>query len=228
MVFFIICLIFLTGLFYFTYSKRKLINNWRKYFQIDKHQAIFDEIFSQVSGYSLSRDSRKQNDSIEYTYGEIEFESFIALLSLCHPNSKTVFYDLGSGTGKAVLACAMVYKVQQAYGIELFPLLHQSAEKQLVELAKFSEYTDVSKHIRFINDNFINFNLDKASLIFINSTTYVGELWNKISKHLESVAPEVLVISTSKPLSSKQFAIKTRAPVQMSWGIVDAYIQQRK
>ena len=68
--------------------------------------------------------ARQKQDAIEYVYGEIEFLPFIALLSLDKPDSKTVFYDLGSGIGKAVLACAMVYPVHKSVGVELLPELY--------------------------------------------------------------------------------------------------------
>lgn len=70
---------------------------------------MFQNLYEDVDGYSISRKARVKMDAFAYTYGEIEFLSFIALLSLVKPNENSVFYDLGSGTGKAVIAAAMVY-----------------------------------------------------------------------------------------------------------------------
>lgn len=73
---------------------------------------------------------------MEYAYGEIKFMSFIALLSLTNPDADTVFYDLGSGIGKAVLACSMVFPIRKSVGVELFPELYVDACTRAKDLAK--------------------------------------------------------------------------------------------
>lgn len=86
---------------------------------------------------------------MEYSYGEIEFFSFIALLSLINPNENTVFYDLGSGTGKAVIACGMVFPVQKSIGIELFPELYLHSCQQVEQLAAIKQYDTQAQKLSF-------------------------------------------------------------------------------
>jgi hypothetical protein len=204
-----------------------ILKRWKNALALDKHARVFQELYAQVDGFTLSRQARKTKDAVEYVYGEIVFEPFIALLSLCKPNSSTVFYDLGSGTGKAVLACTMVFNVNKSCGIELFPSLHQAAILQQQHLREIPEYQAQADSIAFINGDFIKTELSDASLIFINSTTFFGETWELISKHLEQIKPGSLVISTSKPLHSASFIILRKTEVAMSWGIVFAFIQRR-
>lgn len=101
-------------LFYSPKQQKRKIRRWQDALAISKHLAVFQQLYADVNGFALSKKARLGGDAFEYVYGEIEFESFTALLSLCHPNSSTIFYDLGSGTGKAVLACAMVFNVKKA------------------------------------------------------------------------------------------------------------------
>lgn len=206
---------------------KRLIKYWRKTLSLDKHHLMFNTLYSEVNGFSLSKQARTKTDAIEWTYGEIEFESFIALLSLCEPNSDTIFYDLGSGTGKAVLACAMVFPVNQCYGVELLSNLHACAQKQKIALSNLSEYKSIAKKITFQQEDMLNSTLSQATIIFINASAFFGDFWKQLSFLLEQVQPNTLVISTSKPLKSTQFIVKNTTVVSMSWGVVNAYIQQK-
>lgn len=203
------------------------IKRWKKALELDKHAAVLQQLYAEIDGFALSRQARAAKDAMEYVYGEIIFEPFIALLSLCKPNSSTVFYDLGSGTGKAVLAVAMVFPLHKSCGIELFPSLHQTALNQQQALKAKPQYQEKAARIEFKNEDFINAKLGDATLIFINSTSFFGEVWDKLSQHLEQIKPNCTVISTSKRLNSKSFVTLRKTNLMMSWGIVSAFIQKR-
>jgi len=208
-------------------QKKIRVKRWRKTLNLEHHAHIFQQLYDEIDGFALSRKARAAEDSMEYVYGEIVFEPFIALLSLCKPDSSTVFYDLGSGTGKAVLGSMMVFPLTKAYGIELFPTLHEAALLQQQSLKKIPEYKEKAQRIEFRNENFHDTNLKDATLVFINSTTFFGKTWDTLSKQLEQINPGCMVISTSKPLHSKGFVTLHKTRVAMSWGVVLAYIQQR-
>ena len=203
------------------------VYRWRRALALDKHHSVYLQLFAPINGFSLSRDARKTHDALEYVYGEIDFFSFIALLSLTRPNNNTIFYDLGSGTGKAVLACAMVFNVKESHGIERFPSLHHAAMGQREALALLPHYAIIAKKIYFLNDDFFNSNLSRATLIFINATGFFGQRWADISLIIEQSTQCETVITTSKALQSKAFSIAKITTVQMSWGAVKAYIQER-
>lgn len=200
---------------------------WQRALALDKHLAVFDRLFLEVNGFTLSMQARAHNDAIDYVYGEINFISFIALLSLAHPDENTVFYDLGSGTGKAVIACAMVYPVKKSCGIELFSLLHLAAIERAHDLQAMSEYKSKAAHIHFINQDFLQTPLDDASLIFVNATAFFGETWDILSQKLANTINCKTVITTSKKLRTDAFIVTHETIVEMSWGFVKAYVQQR-
>lgn len=204
------------------------IYRWRRELSLDKHRAIFNDLYNNVNGFALSHQARQLNDTCELVYGEIIFEPFIALVSMCHPNADTIFYDLGSGTGKAVLASAMVFNIKKSIGIELLPNLHQCAKTKHYQLMTLNDDYPAARNIDFINANFLTINLRDATILFINSTAFFGEYWKEISTHLEQIPPGAQVISTSKALVSDGFTLQRLTRVMMSWGVVTAYIQERK
>lgn len=200
---------------------------WRRSLQLDMHQAAYSQLFANVDGFLLSREARSKSDALEYVYGEIDFIAFIALLSLAKPNKNTVFYDLGSGTGTAVLACAMVFEVAESCGIEIFPLLYHAACEQKKHLSNLDAYKHRAEIIHFFNNNILHANFDSATLIFINATSFFGQTWQEISQRIEQTPNCATVITTSKPLKSTLFTVTKITWVEMSWGIVKAYIHQR-
>jgi hypothetical protein len=209
------------------YAQRFRIWRWQKHMGLDKHLRVLDSLTANVNGFQLSRAARAGADSMEYVYGEIAPQSFIALLSLVKPNSSTVFYDLGSGTGKTVLACAMVFDVKKSCGIELFSNLDQAAKQQQQALRTVVTYQQAADKISFICGNFLHTKFEDATLIFISATALFGETWQQLNYRLDCLSPTTIVITTTKPLLSKRFKLVLQTRAEMSWGIVNVYIQAK-
>ncbi|MFT4058165.1 MAG: hypothetical protein QM652_01305 [Legionella sp.] len=195
---------------------------------LQEHEHTFQELYQNINGFALSHHARKGHDTFDYVYGEIEFLPFLALLSLVPLDEETVFYDLGSGTGKAVLACAMTYPLRRSVGIEILPALYESACMQAAQLAKIPHYERKAKKITFILGDFLEVDLDAANIIFINATALFNPTWEKICARLEHLPHLKIVITTSKALCSKHFTVVTQTKIQMSWGVVSAFIHARR
>lgn len=208
--------------------KKNKIKRWSQSLNLEHHAEVFKNLFSRTDGFLLSRQARQEGDAFDYTYGEIEFFSFIALIALTHPDENTQFYDLGSGIGKATIACAMVFDLKKSCGIELFTNLYEAALELKKDLEQIPGYEHSTKYIEFIHDDFLKVDLSEATLIFINSTAFIGELWEKISQKLAEVAVGATIITISKKLSSNAFVVKRTTLVNMSWGIATAYIQEHQ
>ncbi len=204
------------------------IHLWMRSLKLQKHSPYFSHVFYKVNGFQLSKKARASCDVTDYIYGEIEFIPFVALLALTKPISIDIFYDLGSGTGKAVIACAMVFPIQKALGIELLEPLHQSACIQKEKLIQIKEYSYLTSKIEFDLGNFLDLDLTEATIIFINSTTLFQPTWGALCARLDTLPHLKTVITTSKPLISNRFKVERSTTVEMSWGIVDAYIHRIK
>ncbi|KTD64202.1 hypothetical protein [Legionella shakespearei] len=222
--------IFILFLLFYFLRKRKIrrIKKWQKSLNLMHHEPVFQEIYKDVNGFILSRQAREKQDAFEFTYGEIEFLPFIALLSLVKIDSTTVFYDLGSGVGKAVLACAMVYPVRKSLGIELFHQLHLCACEQVEKLKTINEYQIAAEKIELIEGNILEADLKDATLIFINATALIGQTWEDLCSRLNNLPQIEAIITTSKPLLNTEFWQVEHTKIQMSWGVVLAYIHTTK
>lgn len=208
--------------------QRLKVHWWKKNLDLYQHKDTFDKVYQAVDGYVLSKKARQHRDAIEYLYGEIDFFSFIALIDSTKPSKEMVFYDLGSGTGKAVLACAMVFDVKKCVGIELFEILHKAATAQQHKLSQHSRYQEKSQRIQFIHDSFLAPDLHDASLIFINATAIIGKTWSQLCHKIDSENPQATIITTTKPLKSQHYHVLNKTVAQMSWGVVDCFIHRPK
>lgn len=72
------------------------------------------------------------------TYGEITLNSFAALLEYCPVEGK-IFVDVGSGTGKALIAASLLFgsRLKHIHGIELVPGLYESS------ITSINKYYDI-------------------------------------------------------------------------------------
>lgn len=119
-----------------------------------------------------------------------------------------------------------LFAVKKCYGIELFPGLHQAALQQQQRLRQLSPYAADAQNIYFFNANVLDADFSDATLIFINATAFIGETWDVLNQRLGAMTTAVTVITTSKKLSHPLFSVINTVRVQMSWGVVTAYIQR--
>lgn len=83
----------------------------------------------------------------EYTYGEVEFSHFIALLKYTNVNLNSVFWDLGCGIGKAMICAALSdCKFSKICGVEILEGLYNKCH---LVIDKFRNNFEKSKAIEF-------------------------------------------------------------------------------
>ena len=99
----------------------------------EEANALYDELFQETPlevGKALSKGEREKKglqDEKNLIYGEVEFRSFYRILRKINPAPDMVFYDLGSGTGKAVFAARLAFDFSRCIGIEILSSLHAQA-----------------------------------------------------------------------------------------------------
>ena len=82
---------------------------------------MFERIYSGVLGYQISHGQRKR-DNLEdrsLVYGEVLPDSFYKVMAQANPPPGGVFYDLGSGSGKALFLAAMLFDFSRLVGVEM-------------------------------------------------------------------------------------------------------------
>ncbi|WP_367608025.1 hypothetical protein [Legionella sp. W05-934-2] len=210
------------------YFRNNRLKIWRKELDIDKHESVFNDLYLEINGFEASKLARQQKDEFALTYGEIRFQSFIALLSLCKPGQETIFYDLGSGAGKAVVAAAMVFPLKKATGIERLNTLDEQAQQIKQRLITHPNYIHKEPVIHFNHNDFLLCDWCDGNLIFINSTAIIGDLWSQLMDKLALLKNDAIVITTTKSIPLESYTIIYCTDVLMSWGIVKAYIHRKK
>ena len=152
-----------------------------------------------------------------------------------------VFYDLGSGTGKPVIAMSLMQSFKKLIGIEFLENLHKyslkikddyyktinakfEANKTLLNIYKPND-------IDYINGDFLKQNWEDATIMFANSTCFSAELIDKIAaKANQECKSGTIIITFTKKLSklNTDWEIKDGFRRLMTWGIATIYIHRRK
>ena len=101
-----------------------------------KRAAFFQELFFSVDGANTSQRERARlyREEQQYlTYGEIEYLPFVQILKDGGAMDGTIFYDLGSGAGKALVAAALSgITFLKCIGIELLPGLCEVSKDVII------------------------------------------------------------------------------------------------
>lgn len=209
-----------------------------------RKQAIYSQLVSKFPldlGKNASKAEREAlglNKESSLTYGEIEFFSFGEIFYTIETRygglpSGGIFYDLGSGTGKAILAGALLHSFSECWGIEILSSLHSIALNLIQEYSEeitqiVLQNTDLwmtfPKIVSVLGD-ILEFDWKNASLIFVNSTCFTEEMIEKISN--VDVAVGTLAISLTNSLSAKTWSQLEIVRKRMSWGEATIYIQRK-
>ena len=151
------------------------------------------------------------------------------------------FYDLGSGTGKAVIAMSLIFRFKRLIGIEflenLFKLslgVKQNYDKSIGD--KFDNYKQLfnfesPNQIEFLQGDFLKHTWEDTSIIFANSTCFTLNMMNNIaSKANKECKPGTIIITFTKRLTnlSADWELRDGFRRLMTWGIATIYIHRRK
>jgi SAM-dependent methyltransferase len=196
---------------------------WRKRPHIKQTLQVLQRIYQGVNAFSLAKAAWQQPKFRDYAfiYGEIDIVSFIALLEACEPKAGGVFYDLGSGSGKAVFTAALAFDFKLCRGVELIPELYALSlrlQQQMPELAG---------KVEFIHGDFLAINFSEADLVFVNAACFLGETWHKLLAKLQALQPGAKVIIGAKELPATHFRLLHTSLRHMSWGAAKVSLYQR-
>lgn len=171
-------------------------------------------------GKHLSRKDRTamRNSSSTLIYGEIAYDSYchimwsaladleeeqtldesaVAALEGTEPYARSrhakggVYYDLGSGTGRALLASVLAHSFHKVVGIEILSSLHEAAEKCLSVYQDMAARGEVpSRAVELVCGSFFDYDWSDGDVVFANSTCYSdGKLF-----HHQIVVPSAVGI----------------------------------
>jgi predicted RNA methylase len=193
---------------------------------------IFNSLYSPINGYKLSAIGKTEvkHNKKELTYGEVSPEAFYTILKSLPFKSNGVFYDLGSGTGKAVILAALLFNFSKCVGIELLEPLHNAAqdiqlrfEKEIQSLIHNYE----EKKIEFICEDFLFYDFSDANIIFTHSTCFTEDLWVKLTEKFEQLKNDTLIITVTRTLISENLQLIKTREYGMAWGRATVHIYKK-
>ncbi|OGT58083.1 MAG: hypothetical protein A3F43_04225 [Gammaproteobacteria bacterium RIFCSPHIGHO2_12_FULL_42_10] len=214
------------------------LKNHPNYKRLKKIEALFNQLYKRSYANFSSYSDRKNFNikSNEFIYGEIDFLSFFSILKKTNPQPGEVFYDLGSGSGKAVFAAALCFELSESLGIELLPALFKKSNRQLERVKTlilhhdrdFSDtYLARIASIHFFNENILHHDYSNADILYIAATCFSEETWNKLIAQFACLKSGTRIIVTSKSIHNQQFvSIHSHAEL-MSWGLCTVNIYKK-
>ena len=205
---------------------------------------VYEEItkkFPLELGKKISKDARENENSawnFSFTYGEMDFMSMGELFYTINEryggmSQGGIFYDLGSGIGKALIAAALLGDFSECRGIEIIENLHSLAENLVAEyhdnfvkfLIQNSDIWTVAPKITCVCADLLKYDWSDASMLLVNSTCFDEETISAISN--VPVANGTISISLSKALSATSWLQLEKVQKKMSWGDATIYIQKK-
>jgi tRNA G46 methylase TrmB len=164
-----------------------------KYEKINK---FFNSIYPEKILEKAKKDAKKEQedrnlDKNNFIYGETTFRTISYLLeyltNTLKIDSNGFFYDLGSGTGKAVIAMSLIRKFKKCIGIEYLENLtvlskrfEENYNKKILEVIEdeklFKGFNKKPNIIEFVNGDFLKRGWSEASVILMNSTCFTIDL----------------------------------------------------
>ncbi len=123
-------------------------------YSIEKGLELFSSVFAHISTDN-AKQSIKSNPLLQsnhsFTYGDVEFPSFINIMQRCEPQSGDKFVDLGHGTGRALVAASIVFgtTLSSIHGIELLPELVELSRQSV---ASYTALLQTSPHKELFSD----------------------------------------------------------------------------
>ncbi len=208
-------------------KKLKLYPHWKG---LIKTEYFLYDLYKGLNTTGISKQERKKLgiDDDAFTYGEIEFLPFYTILDKTKPQVGDVFYDLGSGAGKAVFVAASFFKIKKAYGVELLPGLCDLANAQLGKAKDLARvHSQHIADIEFLQEDFLHADISNGDIIFINATCLSYHSWEKLLAKLMLLKKGSRVIVTTKKIQHASFQVISQTFEVMSWGVNSVNIYQK-
>ncbi|KAG7399611.1 hypothetical protein PHYBOEH_008399 [Phytophthora boehmeriae] len=193
-----------------------------------------------------SREERREREiiSMSLVYGEIAFAPFKVVLDVLkrwhHVLKKPggVFLDIGSGSGKAVFAAALLHDFDACQGIEVLEGLHaisqqvlQRWEKQIKPTFALSMQKKRTRISFTLGDALVVDWPANADLIFLNSTCFGERLMHALARKLAQCCKlgAIVITATHKIPDTHNFEVLRQLTVtQEAWGDATWYLHRKK
>lgn len=208
---------------------------WKSTIHYDRCLTIFKNLYTNINPMETSLNERRKKEimgDVTYTYGEVTYYSFVRIVEKAEPQIGDVFYDLGSGGGKAVFIAGLVFDFSKACGIEKLENLYELSMQLVTKLQDLPERKALLPNkvvpVEFIHGDFLEVDFSDADIVFVNATCFKGELFDALIKELLKLKVGTRIILGSASLDEiGGFELKYQHHHLMSWGLSHIRIYKR-
>jgi hypothetical protein len=195
-------------------------------------ETLFNFLYGDINGYSVSHEAREKHNNSESVkdllYGEVPFKTLEEILKKANPVENGVFFDLGSGTGRIVIAMNLLSNFSKTVGVELLEILHQKACEVKKEfenhvVPKIPNY-DKNREINFLNASILDVDLSEADFVFMNHPFKDRDLFAKLEEKLISELKKgTKIVTIIRKLENPKIKFINSQKYNFSWGESTAY-----
>ena len=193
-------------------------------------ETLFNHLYGHIDGYGVSTRARAKSalDTEKLLYGELPFVTWKEIIEFAQPKKDGVFFDLGSGTGRVVMASHLLSDFKKCVGVELLQGLHDKACEVKAEFDKNIK-PQIANHVegrelRFDCADIFTCDLREADFIFMNHPFKESELFNQLEeKILDELKVGSKIVTTIRILKNKRFKNLGNQTYKFSWGDSTAY-----
>lgn len=203
--------------------------------RVPQSSIIFHALYENVDGFDIWREAKKNNQQADgknkFLYGEFPFITWNAMVNKAQPKKDGVFFDLGSGTGKAVILSHLLFDFKKSIGVELLEGLHHKACGLADNLKNFlpSQFENYLKNreMIFLNKNIFDVDLSEADFIFLNCPLRGEKSFLQLEeKFLSELKPKTKIIATIRKLKNPAFKLFHKQDYKFSWGMAEAFFYE--
>lgn len=187
-------------------------------------KSVFESLYTGVDGYSVSSKARNNLPyaSKAHTYGEVTPDGFNKILKEAKMKKGGIFYDLGSGTGKAVILGSLFGNFSKLIGIETLRDLYQISinilKRYNAEVKPIIPPEKQKQVLNFVNSDFLEYDFSDADFVFAHSTCFYDELMLALERKCAFLKKGTRVLLVTKTFQSPLFRFIKSGEYPMTWG----------
>lgn len=201
-------------------------------FPAPEAQKIFESVFAGIDGYATARRAMERihvlDDSL--TYGEMTFEAMEKIIGEL-PETTGVFYDLGSGIGKAIVAAALLGNYSTLVGVEILHELHLAAElarrRLVIELERRLAPELPRPQLSFIESDMFTLDFSEADIVFVASTCFTDAMVTVLRRRATMLRSGRYIVTMTRTLQSTAFHMIKHFGAHMNWGDAEIFVYKK-
>ncbi|GMI10123.1 hypothetical protein TrLO_g2362 [Triparma laevis f. longispina] len=194
------------------------------------------EPYTPDMGKEVSQKERAERNLYdeEYNYGEFGLQTFNKLIQRCKrifghmPEGQNgVFWDLGCGSGKLVVAAATLHPFTQCWGIDYLRNLTLVGDQMIKTFEGSENYNNERDYYRDITCRVVCSDLsesdawvDNTTVILCHATCFSDEMMDRICEKARGMNVGTLFITVTKPLPDDKLWFRIgEDEAEMHWGL---------